>query len=225
MEVSIPHAIQAVVSLLMWVQMLQATIVSTPMAAFTYTIGIMINDLSHSFLMIGILLMAFASALAILNEPPFNSFTESLLILIEEVLGVSTPVYTETSWLTMSLVLTFVVCVIVRFLNILIAQLTITYDRLTKDKEGFALKHRAQVCLDIEDLISLNWRRRIFRDLGFHKPLPFGKDDLGPMGGIQVLEHDSCDRYIPDRVMRFTGSAEPTDPWPIIEVPDTPIIG
>ena len=46
------------------------------MAAFTYTIGIMINDLSHSFLMIGILLMAFASALAILNEPPFNSFTE-----------------------------------------------------------------------------------------------------------------------------------------------------
>jgi len=225
MEVSIPHAIQAVVSLLMWVQMLQATIVSTPMAAFTYTIGIMINDLSHSFLMIGILLMAFASALAILNEPPFNSFTESLLILIEEVLGVSTPVYTETSWLTMSLVLTFVVCVIVGFLNILIAQLTITYDRLTKDKEGFALKHRAQVCLDIEDLISLNWRRRIFRDLGFHKPLPFGKDDLGPMGGIQVLEHDSCDRYIPDRVMRFTGSAEPTDPWPIIEVPDTPIIG
>ncbi|KAJ1486818.1 hypothetical protein T484DRAFT_1788372 [Baffinella frigidus] len=229
----------AVVALLMWVQMLQATIVSTPMAAFTYTIGIMINDLSHSFLMIGILLMAFASALAILNEPPFNSFSESLLILLEEVLGVSTPSYTNTSWLTMSLVLTFVVMVIVGFLNILvnipmalvltfvvtvivgflilIAQLTITYDRLTKDKEGFALKHRAQVCLDIEDLLTITWRRKLFKDLGFHEKLPFGKDDLGPAGGIQVLEADSCERYNPDRVMRFTGSATVTDPWPIIE--------
>ena len=33
-------------------------------------------------------------------------------------------------------------CVTIGMLNILIAQLTITYDKLTADKEGFAMKHR-----------------------------------------------------------------------------------
>eukprot|EP00960_Hanusia_phi_P066745 766463-Hanusia_phi.AAC.2 len=33
-------------------------------------------------------------------------------------------------------------CVTIGMLNILIAQLTITYDKLSADKEGFAMKHR-----------------------------------------------------------------------------------
>jgi hypothetical protein len=32
-----------------------------------------------------------------------------------------------------------------------------------------------------------------------------------------VLEGDACERYNPDRVMRFTGSATANDPWPVIE--------
>jgi hypothetical protein len=76
------------------------------------------------------------------------------------------------------------------------------------------LKSRAEVCLEIEDLLPLRLRQRIYDDLGFAEQLPFGKDDLGPPGGIQYWELDSCDRYNPDRIMRFTGSGGEKDPWP-----------
>mmetsp|Transcript_17177 Transcript_17177/g.41163 ORF Transcript_17177/g.41163 Transcript_17177/m.41163 type:complete len:124 (+) Transcript_17177:1-372(+) len=86
-------------------------------------------------------------------------------------------------------------------------------------KVGFALKHRAAICVDMESMMSINARRRQFLQLNFHHPVPFGTGDDGPCGGIQVYEGaqrvrgDS--RYRPDRIVRFTEfEASPRDPWP-----------
>ncbi|KAJ1487502.1 hypothetical protein T484DRAFT_1889118 [Baffinella frigidus] len=218
-ELSGKTVLRSLAALLLWVQVTQATVVSTRMAAFTYIIGIMVDDLTNTFVMIGILLLGFASALSIIHDAPFSTLQDSILVLTQELLGMSTPSYDETSWLSMLLILVFIIAVVVGFLNILVAQLTITYKGLTKDKEGFALKHRAQVCLDIEDLLPVAWRTKIFRELGFDRELPFGKDDVGPPGGIQVVEPDTCDRYEPDRIMRFTGASTATDPWAVVDEP------
>lgn len=42
------------------------------MAAFTYTVGIMVHDLAHSLFIIGVLIAAFGSALTILEDEPFH---------------------------------------------------------------------------------------------------------------------------------------------------------
>eukprot|EP00960_Hanusia_phi_P065656 766173-Hanusia_phi.AAC.3 len=46
-------------------------------------------------------------------------------------------------------------CVTIGMLNILIAQLTITYDKLTADKEGFAMKYRSDIIHDSLSVLLL----------------------------------------------------------------------
>ena len=157
--VELRAALKAMVALIMWIQITQATIISTRMSSFTYIIGIMVDDLTNTFIMIAILLASFASALSIIHDAPFVTFQDAILVLTEEILGIPTPSYEQTSWLSMMLIIAFVICVVVGLINILVAQLTITYKGLTKDKEAFALKHRASVCLDIEDLLPMWYRR------------------------------------------------------------------
>ena len=211
--VSAPLAIKAVVMVLMWIQMVQLTLLSTRMSAFTYAIGVMLRDLFHSFAMIAVLLLAAASALAILREPPYDRFVTAVVMLINDSLNIEEPDIDGKSWLSLAFITMFAIGFI-SMISIMIASLSSTYEKIKDEKDAYALKSRAEVCLEIEDLLPLRLRQRIYDDLGFAEQLPFGKDDLGPPGGIQYWELDSCDRYNPDRIMRFTGSGGEKDPWP-----------
>ena len=204
-----------VAAVMLWVQMFQLSILSAPMSAFTYTVGIMLNDLAHSLFIILVLIFSFGSALSILEDPPFDQgFDRTVVSLVQEVLGVGQPMYEEVTEVSRTLLLIFVLCVTVVMLNVLIAQLTITYERVLSNMEAHALKYRASCCLDLESFIPMRWRRRLFVGLGFDKPLPFTPNDMGPEGGIQCLEPDDSEYYLPDRIIRFTGDASPKDPWP-----------
>jgi len=212
--------LEALAMLFMWIQMLQTSIISKAMAAFSYSVSSMFKDLLRTLFLILVLLMAFGSALSILDEDePFNSgFDVTVVRLLEEVLGVAQPTYADVSSRTRCLLLLFVALVTVVMLNILIAQLTITYERVISNMEAHAIKHRGSLCLDMEDFLPLSWRKRIFGSYGFEHLLPFeGPSDLGPAGGIQVYEDDNNEYYIPDRIFRFTGDAAPKDPWPDID--------
>ena len=56
------------------------------MAAFSYSVGSMFKDLLHTLFLILVLLMAFGSALSILEEEPFNSgFDVTVVRLLQEV--------------------------------------------------------------------------------------------------------------------------------------------
>ncbi|EKX39126.1 hypothetical protein GUITHDRAFT_143733 [Guillardia theta CCMP2712] len=157
----------AFVGVLLWIQMFQACILSTPLAAFTYTIGIMFLDISHSLFMIFILISAFGSALTMIGEPPFDQgWDHTLAVLLQEVLGVSQQYYPEIGSFTRFLLLVYV--------------------------------------------------SRIFDDIGFDEPLNFSANDSGPAGGVQLFERDDHPKYVPDRILRFTGDASPEDPWPEI---------
>eukprot|EP00960_Hanusia_phi_P077698 768729-Hanusia_phi.AAC.5 len=123
---------KAIVAVLLWVQMFQViwdhhlhrllldracfqiSILSTPMAAFTYTIGIMFNDLSHSLFMILILIAGpaigdmrvdfakrvsgFGSALTILGDAPFDQgWDTTVVLLFQEVLRAAMKVKSDWS--------------------------------------------------------------------------------------------------------------------------------
>ena len=204
-----------IAAVMLWVQMFQLSILSAPMSAFTYTVGIMLQDLAHSLFIILVLIFAFGSALSILEDPPFDQgFDRTIVCLVQEVLGVGQPMYEEITGISRTLLLIFVLSVTVVMLNVLIAQLTITYERVLSNMEAHALRYRASCCLDLESFIPMWIRRRLFVGLGFNTPLPFSPNDLGPEGGIQCLEPDDSEYYVPDRIIRFTGDASPKDPWP-----------
>jgi len=68
--------------------------------------------------------------------------------------------------------------------------------------------------------MSVKRRTKYFDELGFENPLEFDNGDAGPPGGLQVLEPASVradPRYIPDRIMRYTGEANENDPWPRLD--------
>lgn len=124
---NVERAALAIVAVMMWCQLFQVAILSTPMAAFTYTIGKMFADLSHSLFMIIMLLLAFGSALNITQSPPFDEgLDQTLLVLLQEVLGLSQPAFTEITPFGRLLLIVFITLVMVVLLNVLIAQLTIT---------------------------------------------------------------------------------------------------
>jgi len=63
--------LQALAALSMWVQLLQSSIISKAMAAFTYSVSTMLVDISHSLVLILVLTLAFGSALSILEGRHF----------------------------------------------------------------------------------------------------------------------------------------------------------
>ena len=219
-EASEGRIYMGVAAVMLWVQMFQLSILSAPMSAFTYTVGIMLQDLAHSLFIILVLIFAFGSALSILEDPPFDQgFDRTIVCLVQEVLGVGQPMYEEITGISRTLLLIFVLFVTVVMLNVLIAQLTITYERVLSNMEAHALRYRASCCLDLESFIPMWIRQRLFVGLGFNTPVPFTPNDLGPEGGIQCLEPDDSEYYVPDRIIRFTGDASPKDPWPEEEAP------
>lgn len=218
-------ALTAVVAILLWLQLVQAFSISTKMAAFSYTIGIMFQDVLHNLVVIAIFLLAFASALTVIDEKPMlSNFSGWTLLLMREVLSLDHDDLDQTSNFGGLLLFMFSILTTVGMLNMLIAQLSLAYESMADHKVGFALKHRAAICVDIESMLSLAERRKLYASLGFDKPVPFGNGDDGPCGGIQVFEAAKSvrgdPRYRPDRIIRFTEfEASPRDPWPQHQFP------
>eukprot|EP00281_Chroomonas_sp_CCMP1168_P017796 CAMPEP_0206218674 /NCGR_PEP_ID=MMETSP0047_2-20121206/3921_1 /ASSEMBLY_ACC=CAM_ASM_000192 /TAXON_ID=195065 /ORGANISM="Chroomonas mesostigmatica_cf, Strain CCMP1168" /LENGTH=1169 /DNA_ID=CAMNT_0053641185 /DNA_START=104 /DNA_END=3613 /DNA_ORIENTATION=+ len=214
------QSLTAFIAVLLWMQLLQALIFDTRLAAFTYTIGLMFKDVTHNLVVILIFLLGFASALAALKEENFETIESSFIVLLKDVLEIEGPSYERSSSLGFFFIITCVALVAVFMLSILIAQMSLTYERLGEDKIGFAMKHRASLCIEIESFMPLLWRQKLYTGLDFSKPVEFDHGDEGPAGGIQRLhtsEIRNDKKYVPDRILRFTGESSPSDPWPMIE--------
>jgi len=199
------------------IQFVQLLTISDKLAAFTYTIGRMFEDVYRNLLVISIIMVSFAATLSVMREDSFQTFDVSIVGLLRTIVGLHSPSTTYVSSAGQFVIILFVVIIDIGFLNILIAQLALAYESLTKETAGFSRMNRAFTTVEIESLMPLEARRNIFMELGFDDSLEFDNGDSGPSGGIQVLEPASIradSRYVPDRIMRFTGEASEHDPWP-----------
>jgi len=215
--VQVSRALIALAGMLLWGQVLECSILSENMAAFTFSLGIMIRDISHSLFFIGILLMAFGSALtSIADEGYDQGLDRTISDLIQDFLGIADQSNHEgLSSLSLFLQITFIIFVTIIMLNVLIAQLSLTYGNVMKFARPSMLKYRASVTLDLESLLPIFLRQRVYDSLGFDVPLPLSVSDVGPAGGVQVWEFEAdFPGYIPDRIKRYTGDASPQAPWP-----------
>jgi hypothetical protein len=215
--VQVSRALIALAGMLLWGQVLECSILSENMAAFTFSLGIMIKDISHSLFFIGILLLAFGSALtSIADEGYDQGLDQTISDLIQDILGIADQSHHEgLSSLSHFLQITFIIFVTIIMLNVLIAQLSLTYGKVMKFARPSMLKYRASMTLDLESLLPVFLRQRVYDSLGFEVPLPLSVSDVGPAGGVQVWEFEAdFPGYIPDRIKRYTGDATPQAPWP-----------
>jgi hemoglobin-like flavoprotein len=211
-------ALNSFAAVLLWSQVLQIMVLSTRLAALTYTIGIMAEDVTRNLLVVVFFVAAFSTALTALREDQFPTFGESLLVLVRVILNVDPPSLHNLTPLGIFFLFMFIITAIVGMLNILIAQLWSSYGLVASNKLGYALQHRANICMHIESVLPTRWRLILFDEMFFDTNVPFNQGDAGPCGGIQVIEPASIRNspyYVPDRILRFTGEASPNDPWPV----------
>jgi hypothetical protein len=64
--------------------------------------------------------------------------------------------------------------------------MTLSYQELSEEKVGFAMKHKASLCTEVEAFLPMSWRQKLFQLQNFQQPLEFDPGDVGPSGGIQV---------------------------------------
>ncbi len=155
----------------------------------------------------------------VLQEPFFEDFGYSTMHLLRHFLGLIPAQNYEVDWLGMLLLVVFSIILHVGLLSILIAQLALAYEHLSADKAGYAKMNRAFVCVEVESIMSMAQRKKIWDSMGFFSPLQFDHGDEGPAGGVQVRENAvvrADPKYVPDRIIRCTGKASPNDPWPRI---------
>ena len=225
--VQLPHVnvtwtmvLNAITTFSMCIQFVQLLTISDKLAAFTYTIGRMFEDVYRNLLVISIISISFSATLTVLREDNFETLDISIIGMLRTIIGLHSPSTTYVSPVGMFVYVLFIVIIDVGFLNILIAQLALAYESLTKETAGFSRMNRAYTTVEIESIMSVKRRTKYFDELGFENPLEFDNGDAGPPGGLQVLEPASVradPRYIPDRIMRYTGEANENDPWPRLD--------
>lgn len=209
----------AISTLLLWLQFIQILILSRPLAAFTYTLSAMFVDVTRNLMIILVILVSFAFTLTTLEQPGYESPGQAVLNLVYISLGMSSAEMEHLENFGLFCLSLFVIIVEVGFLNILIAQLALIYERLSLDKEGYAKMNRCYTCVEIESFLPYSYRQRVWEEFNFDLPLPFDAGDDGPSGGIQVQEPASvraAKKYVPDRVLRFPGEAKSSEPWPVV---------
>ena len=192
------RAMVALAGMILWVQVLECSILSQPMAAFTFSLGIMISDLSHSLFFMVLLVLSFGSALSFISDEPYaDGLDATIVTLIKEVVGKGAN-QEVLSPLSSMLQISFISAVTIFMLNVLIAQLSLTYGRVMTFARPSMLKYRASVCLDIESLLPQWMRQRVYDSLGFDDPLPLSFSDSGPAGGVQVWQSEAgCTVHAP----------------------------
>jgi len=210
------RAITAFAALMLWTQGMQLFVFSTRLAALTWNLGVMFEDVSRNLVVMLTFIFAFASALTALNEDNFGSLDEGLYALVRQVLKLKPPDSTDMHPISHFFLFTFVITCNIGMISILIAQIRSSYAVVAEKKIGYAIQHRASICVDIESILPLSYRSKIFRSFSFNVPCSLDQGDAGPCGGIQVFCCASIrqhDKYVPDRIRRYTGEASPLDPW------------
>ena len=209
----------AFAGVLLWIQIIQVLVLSDRVSAFIYSVGRMSNDFILNFSVIAVILVAFGTCMNILRQPGGyeNNIGDSMLTILLIVLGINQPEALEVgSWGVFFLILAIILIVICLF-NILAAQLVTCYGQLAINSVGFAKMARAYMCVEMESFLWISYRSRLYEEQRFDSPLEFDSSDEGPTGGVQILCPSKVrvhPKYVPDRVVRYTGDASPHDPWP-----------
>ncbi|GAQ91211.1 cytochrome b5 isoform [Klebsormidium nitens] len=212
-------------------QMLHYYLASNELSSFVFTLSRMLYDLVKFLAVFLLIWIGFALAFYILlrTQPKADgstvdftdvhwSFTTFFIMLFG---------YAEFEFRQIedrrlqgvAIVLWFIYLMLANLLllNLLIAQFSTTYEAVYKASYAVALRKLCNELLAIEGTLSVEERRKHYNRLKFDEPLEFDEFDMGPPGGIQLLQDvdpSADDTDDSDRIERYPGKASPDLPWP-----------
>jgi hypothetical protein len=219
-QIKSKYILTSITALLLFMQLFQALVISSRLSALVYTVGELFHEVMRNLFMICMITLSFGAALTALETQDYDNIGTSCWNLARFTLMMDTPDLASIDLFGIVLIVVYLIVAQIGMLSILVAQLSFAYQKLSADKSGFAKMNRAFVCVEVESLLSLDYRTKIFNELGFDNSLEFDNGDQGPAGGVQIMEPASIrahPKYCPDRIQRSTGSSMPTDPWPAVK--------
>merc|ERR1719265_2164898 len=112
------------------------------------------------------------------------------------------------------LVFIFLICVVIFFLSMLVAQLSCAYGSVYQDMVGYARLERAETIVELMPSVPKKRWTRFVDSLRLNKRLEFNPGDIGIAGGIQMREAANLNPTTVDMIKRFGGSTSPDSQWP-----------
>jgi hemoglobin-like flavoprotein len=212
--------IKSISALMIFLQALEALMLFDQLAAVILAAKILIQDVTANLIVITAVMVSFSAALLALEDVEYPSLAQGIWVLIKASLYMGHPAVDHVHSFASVLVTVYMICTCVLLLSMLVAQMSLAYAKVAPEKSRLAKKNRAYACVEVEALLPLSSRQKMFQELRFDSPLEFDNGDMGPAGGVQVLESASVrahPKYCPDRIQRCTVSCLPSDPWPQIE--------
>jgi len=211
--------ISMVAMLLYWALLLDLTIFSMRISAFTLVCGRVLSELGLFLSSLVFLIVTFASSIAALNHSceDFIDIPVGALSLMEISLGMFPSQNFQAIQDDISVLLTvslFIIVVIVFLLNLLVAQLNGAYASVYDDMVGYARLTRGSIIVTALEAVSAKRWERFLSSLGFEERLEFNEGDVGLAGGIQVTEPANEHPTTVENIRRFGGSTSPAMPWP-----------
>mmetsp|Transcript_43045 Transcript_43045/g.98995 ORF Transcript_43045/g.98995 Transcript_43045/m.98995 type:complete len:1102 (+) Transcript_43045:133-3438(+) len=108
----------------------------------------------------------------------------------------------------------FVIFAVIFLQNLLIAQLTCSYQSVYEDMVGFARLSRMSIISETMPAVSKKHFERFVGALQLDKKLEYNAGDVGVSGGIQVREPANLNPQQQDMIKRYGGSTSSTMRWP-----------
>lgn len=201
-----------------WALLMDLAVFSTTLSAFVLVCKHVLSEIGRFIIALVFLLLTFGSAISVLptqyeHMSDMQSATVALFSMIVRLYDDDYRGIQEDPALLVA-VLLFITASTVLILNLLIAQLNCSYERIYQDMVGFARLNRASVIVEVLGKCPRNRWNKFIEELRLDEPLEFNEGDKGPPGGISFLEPASLHPSVKDSIHRYGGTCSPDEPWP-----------
>eukprot|EP00929_Paragymnodinium_shiwhaense_P113805 TRINITY_DN820_c1_g2_i2.p1 TRINITY_DN820_c1_g2~~TRINITY_DN820_c1_g2_i2.p1 ORF type:complete len:340 (+),score=85.49 TRINITY_DN820_c1_g2_i2:156-1022(+) len=105
-------------------------------------------------------------------------------------------------------------------LNLLIAQLSASYNAIHVDMVGYARLKRSQIIIETMPMVSAKRWTFYMESMHLDNPIEFNEGDVGLNGGMQVMEAANIHPTTEDSIRRYGGSTSPSTQWPEADAGD-----
>lgn len=205
-----------------WLVLMDLAVFSTDLSSFLLVIGHVLQEVRQFLSALCFLLLLFGSCICILcrrctdeggdfSDMP-NAVTSLLAITIRLYQGDFRDM--EENPLLLTAVLTCTAFSAVLLLNLLVAQLNLSYEYIYRDMLGFARLNRAGLICEAMNLCARSKWNKFKLSLKLDTKLEFDEGDVGVPGGVQRVEPVSF-RHVPEEtIRRYGGPTSEKAPWP-----------
>eukprot|EP00929_Paragymnodinium_shiwhaense_P007997 TRINITY_DN111919_c0_g1_i1.p1 TRINITY_DN111919_c0_g1~~TRINITY_DN111919_c0_g1_i1.p1 ORF type:complete len:1169 (+),score=233.22 TRINITY_DN111919_c0_g1_i1:162-3668(+) len=216
-----PYSLVSMVAMILYfVLLLDLTVFSNKMSAYTLVVGQLVSELSLFLSLVCGMVVVSACSLSCLeqtNVQRFRDIPSGVLSTVELFLQVldETEIYGfHEEPVILCACFLFVMITSIYLVNLLIAQMTCSYKAVLADMVGYARLGRVAIVNDTLPRLSRKRWARFVDGCDLDKKLDFADGDAGPGGGMQVFEPSNAHPTAVNRIRRYGGSTALTRPWP-----------